>query len=75
MTPYDPIDASIFQHMKSAYHAAVGERMASQIRAAIESTVADESEIEVRARDMTTGLPKKYALSTGEIRQAIRKGG
>ena len=75
MTHYDHLDASIFQHMKSAYHAAIGERMASQIRAAIDSTVADASTIEIRARDMASGLLKKYALSIGEIRQAIREGG
>lgn len=67
------LDESIIRHIKRVYNLDIGERTAENIKIQIGSAFEfeEEREIEVRGRDVITGLPKTVAVSSVEIRSAI----
>nr|MBA3803976.1 rod shape-determining protein [Acidimicrobiia bacterium] len=67
------IDNSIQNHVRREHGIAIGERTAEEIKKRIGSAdpTPDESQAEVRGRDMMTGLPKTVLLTPEEIRFAI----
>jgi rod shape-determining protein MreB and related proteins len=67
------IDAAIQNHVRREHGIAVGERTAEEIKIAIGSAdpTPDETNAEVRGRDLVTGLPKTVVLTPDEIRLAI----
>lgn len=69
----DELDADIVNYIKKEYNLMVGERTAEEIKFKIGSAYEyeDESEMEVKGRDMLTGLPRTVTLSSKEIRSAI----
>jgi rod shape-determining protein MreB len=69
------VDASIQAYIRREYGIAVGERTAEEIKVAVGSAwpVEDEIKVEVRGRDLMTGLPKVVILSPGEVRAAIEE--
>jgi rod shape-determining protein MreB len=70
----DEMDEAIIEHMKKNYNLLVGERTAEEIKIKIGSACPLEEElgIEVRGRDLITGLPKFIRVSSEEIRQALQ---
>lgn len=71
----DEMDAAIMQHIKRTYNLAIGERTAEEIKIQIGSAypLTAEEAIDVRGRDLVTGLPKTIAITSEEIQDALRE--
>ena len=69
----DKMDEAIVQYMKRKYNMLVGERTAEQIKIEIGSAYPDEMEstIEIKGRDLVSGIPKTLELNGTEIREAL----
>jgi rod shape-determining protein MreB len=71
----DEFDEAIIAHVKREYNVLVGERTAEEIKFEIGSAypLEEELDVEVRGRDLLTGLPRTIQLSSEEIRVAIEE--
>ncbi|MBS0198737.1 MAG: rod shape-determining protein [Planctomycetes bacterium] len=71
----DDMDEAIINHMKRTYNMMIGEQTAERIKIEIGSAapVEQDRSIEVRGRDMISGLPRKTEVSSEEIRQALQE--
>ncbi|MFA6549648.1 MAG: rod shape-determining protein [Candidatus Margulisiibacteriota bacterium] len=69
----DEMDEAIVAHCRKNYNLLIGERTAEQIKIDIGSAypLPEERTIEVRGRDLVTGLPKTLTLTSSEIRDAL----
>ncbi|HAR63150.1 MAG: rod shape-determining protein [Candidatus Margulisiibacteriota bacterium] len=69
----DEMDENIVAHCRKNYNLLIGERTAETIKIAIGSAypLKDEKTIEIRGRDLITGLPKNFTLSSSEIRDSL----
>lgn len=69
------IDDAITRYIRDRYSIVVGERTAEQIKIAVGSAfpMAEETQAEVKGRDLGTGLPKTFQISSEEIREAIEE--
>jgi rod shape-determining protein MreB and related proteins len=69
----DKMDHAIIAFAKKEHALMLGERTAEQIKMAIGSACASPQEphIEIRGRDLVSGLPKTVIISGGEVRHAI----
>ncbi len=69
------LDGAIQVHLRRAHGIAIGDRTAEEIKLAIGSACAvdDEVRVEVRGRDLMSGLPKTVILSPSEVREAIEE--
>ncbi|MBE7057200.1 MAG: rod shape-determining protein [Ruminococcaceae bacterium] len=70
----DTIDESIIPYVKKEYGMLIGKRTAEEIKITIGSAVpkAQEEYMEVRGRDLYTGLPKNIRISSSEITDTIK---
>jgi rod shape-determining protein MreB and related proteins len=70
----DEMDEAIISHCRDNYRLLIGERTAEDIKmnlgSAHDST--EEKTLEVRGRDLVSGLPKTFSLTTTEIRDALK---
>ncbi|MDD3928149.1 MAG: rod shape-determining protein MreB, partial [bacterium] len=69
----DEIDEAIVQYIKKSYNVLIGERTAEEIKlevGAAHSRV-EAMEIDIRGRDLFSGLPKSLTVTSSEIRDAI----
>lgn len=71
----DDMDEAIINHMKKAYNLMIGEQTAERIKIEIGSALEDSepNSMEVRGRDMISGLPRKTAITSDEICQALQE--
>ena len=71
----DELDAAICQHMKRVYNLMIGERTSEKIKMDIGSAYPtnDDASIEVKGRDLVSGLPKTIRITAGEIRMALQE--
>jgi len=72
----DDFDEAIVNHMKKTYNMAIGEQMAERIKIEIGSAAPmgdNEPTMEVRGRDMISGLPRKTTVTSEEIREALQE--
>jgi rod shape-determining protein MreB len=72
----DDFDDAIVNHMKRTYNMAIGEQMAERIKIEIGSAAPmpdPEPTMDVRGRDMISGLPRKTAVTAAEIRGALQE--
>ena len=69
----DEMDVGIIEHMKKNYNLLIGERTAEEIKIKVGSAwpIDEELTIEVRGRDLITGLPKFIKTNSEEIRSAL----
>ena len=70
----DRMDASISQHIKRKYNLLIGERTAEIIKKTIGNAFPDPENfetIEVKGRDLVSGIPKILAIDSEEVRVAI----
>ena len=67
-------DKAIMEHIRRKYNLAVGERTAEDIKIQVGSAMYMEEKltIEVRGRDMITGLPKLMEVSSDDVTEAIQ---
>ena len=68
------IDKAIADMIKKQHGLAVGNRTAREIKIAIGSAVFQDSEsiLEIRGRDLVTGLPKTIEISTNAVVESIQ---
>jgi rod shape-determining protein MreB len=69
----DEMDQAIIEHLRKGYNLMIGERTAEEIKMRIGSVypLDEEMTMEVRGRDMVTGLPKTATVTSEEIRGAL----
>ncbi|APC79164.1 TPA: rod shape-determining protein [Clostridium botulinum] len=69
----DELDQSIINYIKKEYSLMIGERTAENIKVELGSAYeTDEDKImEIRGRDLITGLPKVITISGKEVREAL----
>ena len=72
----DEMDSSIVQYVKRVYNMMIGERTAEEIKIAIGSAIVPpggEKSMEIRGRDLVSGLPKTLSVNSKEILEALRE--
>lgn len=69
----DECDEAIIQYARRAYNLLIGERSAEEIKIAIGSAFPDREErsVDVRGRDLVSGLPRTVRMTSSEIREAM----
>ena len=70
----DELDEAIIQYVKKEYSLMLGERSAENIKCSVGNAFPgpyDDDTVEVRGRDLVTGLPRTVSLSGAEVRRAI----
>jgi rod shape-determining protein MreB len=73
-TAGDDFDDAIINHMKRTYNMAIGEQMAERIKIDIGSAFQTDTGVptmDVRGRDLISGLPRKTTVTAEEIREAL----
>jgi len=68
------LDQAIIDFVKKKHGIAIGDRTAEEIKITIGSAIAlsEEEVMEVKGRDMLSGLPKTITVMTNEVVQAIQ---
>ncbi|MFW6112858.1 MAG: rod shape-determining protein [Thermodesulfobacteriota bacterium] len=70
----DKMDESILQYIKRTYNLAIGERTSEIIKTTISNAYPGEMEtMDVKGRDLVTGIPKIITINSDEIRSAIQE--
>jgi rod shape-determining protein MreB len=72
----DKMDSAITQYIKRKYNLLIGERTAEIIKTTIGNAYPDPddiSTIEVKGRDLVSGIPKILAIDSEEVRVAIQE--
>jgi len=66
-------DAAISDYIRKKYGLAIGEQTAEKIKIEIGSAVSgkEKLEYEVRGRDLVSGLPKNFIITSNEIAEAL----
>jgi len=74
-TAGDNFDESIVNHMKKTYNLMIGEQFSEKIKIEIGSAspTGPETTMEVRGRDMISGLPRKCIITSEEIRESLQE--
>jgi rod shape-determining protein MreB len=69
----DKMDEAIQQYLKRKYNMLIGESTAEEIKIRIGSAypMENEGEMEVKGRDLVTGIPQNRTISAEEVREAI----
>jgi rod shape-determining protein MreB and related proteins len=69
----DELDQDIINYLRNKYNLFIGERMAERTKIEIGSAfpLKEERTIDVRGRNLVTGLPEAIEISSVEIREAI----
>ncbi|NQY73719.1 MAG: rod shape-determining protein [Candidatus Margulisbacteria bacterium] len=70
----DEMDDAIINHCRENYRLLIGERTAEEVKITLGSAfdTKDERTMEVRGRDLVSGLPKNFTLTSVEIREALK---
>lgn len=70
----DELDAYIIGHIKKEYNLAIGDRTAEEIKLTIGSAYPKDvlEEMDIRGRDLVTGLPKTVTITSNEILKSIK---
>jgi len=68
----DKMDEAIVQHVKRHYNLLIGERSAELIKIMIGSAYpsSEAKVVEVKGRDLVTGIPKTIEINSEEVREA-----
>jgi len=69
----DELDEAIINYVRRAYNLFIGERTAEQVKIELGSAYRMEQEmtLQIKGRDMVSGLPRSAVISSEEIRAAI----
>jgi rod shape-determining protein MreB len=69
----DEMDESIMQYIKRTYNLMIGERTSETLKMEIGSALPEDRQesMEIRGRDLLTGLPKTISVTSGEITEAL----
>jgi rod shape-determining protein MreB len=71
----DEMDEAIITHCRENYRLLIGERTAEEIKIKLGSAfdTGEEKTLDIRGRDLVSGLPKTFTLTSSEIREALRE--
>jgi rod shape-determining protein MreB len=71
----DEMDEAIIEYLRKTYSLLIGEQTAEQIKITIGSAfpLAEEREMEVKGRDLVSGIPRAVKIKSSEIREALRE--
>jgi rod shape-determining protein MreB len=71
----DDMDEAIMGYMRRTYNMAIGPQMAERVKIEIGSAaeIDNEMSMEVRGRDMISGLPRRAIISSEEIRESLKE--
>ncbi len=72
----DEMDSSIVQYVKRVYNLMIGERTAETVKMSIGSAIVDpakEKAMDIRGRDLVSGLPKTLNIKEREVREALNE--
>ncbi|MFP4517796.1 MAG: rod shape-determining protein [Desulfovibrionales bacterium] len=68
----DHMDEAIRMHVKHRHNMLIGESTSEAIKVAVGSAWGDDhEEMEIKGRDLVTGIPQCIVLSSGEVRHAL----
>ncbi|GFI61207.1 rod shape-determining protein MreB [Clostridiales bacterium] len=69
----DELDSYITAYIKREYNLAIGDRTAEEIKLTIGAAYAKDvfEEMDIRGRDLLTGLPKTVTITSDEMQKAI----
>jgi rod shape-determining protein MreB len=68
------MDSAIIQYIKRVYNLMIGERTAEEIKITIGSAIVNpnaDKTMDIRGRDLVSGLPKNLTIRASEIRDAL----
>lgn len=70
----DEMDSAIIEYLRKTYNLMIGERTSEEIKIRIGSAYPLEEELsmDVRGRDLISGLPKTITVTSVEIREALQ---
>ena len=71
----DAMDMCIMKYIQRVYNLLIGERMAEMIKIEIGSAypTGEEKTLEIKGRDIVSGLPKTMTITSEEIRGALKE--
>jgi rod shape-determining protein MreB len=71
----DEMDDAIVQYIKKNYNLIIGEQTAENIKITIGNAfpTVEEKALEVKGRDLVSGIPKTIKLTSHEVREAIQE--
>ena len=71
----DALDASIIAYIKKKHKLLIGERTAEEIKITIGSAypLSEKKTMDVRGRDMSTGIPHTLTIDDAEVREAMKE--
>ncbi|MDK2921289.1 MAG: rod shape-determining protein MreB [Desulfonauticus sp.] len=69
----DKMDEAIIHHVKRKYNMLIGESTAEMIKINIGSAypLSEEMEMEIKGRDLVSGIPQHITITSEEVRKAI----
>ncbi len=69
------LDQAIIDYVRKKHGLAIGDRTAEEIKITIGSALAmtEEEEMEVKGRDMITGLPRTVTVTTNQVVEAVQE--
>ncbi|MEG0832257.1 MAG: rod shape-determining protein MreB, partial [Acidaminococcaceae bacterium] len=69
----DAMDNAIVQYIKKKYNLLIGERTAEEIKMTIGTAMqtADPATMDIRGRDLVTGLPKTINITANQVQEAL----
>jgi rod shape-determining protein MreB len=71
----EEMNKNIIQYARDVFNLLLGERNAEQVKMRIGTAIEQEQplQMEMRGRDLLTGLPKEILVNDGQIREALRR--
>ncbi len=71
----DKLDEAILQYIKRKYNLLIGESTAEQIKIQIGNVLPEDpyETMEIKGRDLVTGVPKTITITSKEIQEAIKE--
>lgn len=71
----DELDHAIISYIKKEYNLAIGERTAENVKIQLGSAfdTGEDNSMEIRGRDLISGLPKVINITESEIRDALKE--
>lgn len=73
----DELDETIIDYVKRSFNLMIGERTAEKVKIELGSVYEEKDEeernMEIRGRDLITGLPRAVTITESEIREALRE--
>jgi rod shape-determining protein MreB len=71
----DNFDTEILNYIKKEYKLLIGERTAEEIKISVATVFPDgrDESLDIRGRDMVSGLPRTITVRSGEIQKALNE--